>query len=409
MKVLQVNCVYKKGSTGRITYDLHRSLLSVGIDSIVCYGRGALVNEPGVYKICPEWYSKLNNAWSRLTGIMYGSCFFSTNRLISLIKYIKPDIVVLQCLNGYFVNIYRLIAWLKKSKVETFVVLHAEFMYTANCGFAIDCEKWRYGCGKCPRMKCETKSLYIDGTARSWKKMFCAFAGFDQASIISVSPWIMNRAKQSPILCNNNHFVIYNSIDIEAFHTYDTAKLKRELCIDEKKIVFHATSAFSTEKDHIKGGWYVTQLAKKMPTVQFVVAGVCDNVTSVPDNVILLGEIDDPQIMGQYYSMADLTIITSKREAFSLVVAESLCCGTPVVGFKAGAPESIAIQQFTAFVEHGDLDSLYEKTVRFLLTDFDKSSISEIARGVYIQKSKHLNDLIFERNEGRAHNGKIAQ
>ena len=27
MKVLQVNCVYKKGSTGKITYDLHSGLI----------------------------------------------------------------------------------------------------------------------------------------------------------------------------------------------------------------------------------------------------------------------------------------------------------------------------------------------------------------------------------------------
>lgn len=28
MKVLQVNCVYKKGSTGKITYDLQKGLYS---------------------------------------------------------------------------------------------------------------------------------------------------------------------------------------------------------------------------------------------------------------------------------------------------------------------------------------------------------------------------------------------
>ena len=100
MKVLQVNCVYKKGSTGKITYDLHKGLLDAGINSVVCYGRGALVKEPRVYKTCPEWYSKLNNAWSRVTGIMYGGCFFSTDKLISIIKKEKPDIVHLQCING---------------------------------------------------------------------------------------------------------------------------------------------------------------------------------------------------------------------------------------------------------------------------------------------------------------------
>ncbi len=34
-----------------------------------------------------------------------------------------------------------------------------------------------------------------------------------------------------------------------------------------------------------------------------------------------------------------------------MVTAESLCCGTPVVGFTAGGPESIAIDAFSNFVE----------------------------------------------------------
>ena len=114
MKVLQINSVYGKGSTGKITQDLHRALQDRGIDSVVCYGRGGKVREPGVYKTCGELYSKCNNLLSRFTGIMYGGCFFSTNRLIRIIQKEKPDVVHLQCINGYFVNIYRLVIWLKK-------------------------------------------------------------------------------------------------------------------------------------------------------------------------------------------------------------------------------------------------------------------------------------------------------
>jgi len=141
MKILQVNVVYKKGSTGKITYDLHKGMLDAGIESVICYGRGELVKEPGVYKTCPEWYSKLNNALTRITGVMYGGCFFSTNRLISIIKKEKPDVVHLQCINGYFVNIYRLITWLKKEHIKTMLTLHAEFMFTANCGHALECDR----------------------------------------------------------------------------------------------------------------------------------------------------------------------------------------------------------------------------------------------------------------------------
>ena len=54
--------------------------------------------------------------------------------------------------------------------------------------------------------------------------------------------------------------------------------------------------------------------------------------------------------------MANLTILTSQFETFSMVCAESLCSGTPVVGFKAGAPEQISIQQYSEFVEYGKID-----------------------------------------------------
>ena len=90
MKVLQVNVVYGKGSTGKITKVLHDNLLSKNIDSIVCYGRGQNSEDPKVIKICGEMYSKINNLYSRICGLMYGGCFFSTKRLIKeIIFYVK--------------------------------------------------------------------------------------------------------------------------------------------------------------------------------------------------------------------------------------------------------------------------------------------------------------------------------
>ena len=127
MKILQVNCVYNKGSTGKIVHDIHTELQKRGIDSVVCYGRGKRVQEPNVYKTSGELYAKANNLWSRVTGLMYGGCFFSTSRLIAIIKKEQPDVVHLHCINGYFVNIYRLITWLKKSRIKTVLTLHAEF------------------------------------------------------------------------------------------------------------------------------------------------------------------------------------------------------------------------------------------------------------------------------------------
>lgn len=383
MKVLQINCVYKKGSTGKITYELHKGLIDAGIESIVCYGRGERVDEPDVYKVCPEWYSKLNNAWSRINGIMYGGCFFSTNKLISIIKRENPDIVHLQCINGYFVNIYRLITWLKRHHVKTVLTLHAEFMYTANCGHALDCERWKVGCGQCPRRKEETRSLFFDRTNQSWKRMLNAFDGFDNLSVVSVSPWLMERAKQSPILKKKHHCVVYNGVDTNVFHPYETFNLRKNYGGTNQKIVFHATPLFSTEKWHFKGGWYICEVAKRMPDVLFLVAGKHDEHVIVPDNVILLGKIDDMNQLAQYYSMADVTVITSKRETFSMVVAESLCCGTPVVGFKAGGPEQIAIPEYSRFSDFGNLKNMENNIMKFLKQKVEQEEVVSMAKQRY--------------------------
>lgn len=386
MKILQVNCVYNKGSTGKIMYDIHIYLQKLGHSSIVCYGRGNKSYDKDVYKTCGELYSKFNNLLSRFTGIMYGGCFFSTNKLIDIIKREKPDIVHLHCINGYFVNIYRIIKWLNHNNVSTVLTLHAEFMYTANCAHALDCEKWKTGCGNCPRLRKETNSLFFDRTHRSWTEMMQSFKGFNNLTVVSVSPWLMDRAKQSPILRDKKHITVLNGIDTEIFKLYYEKNIKKELGIKNEKIVFHATPKFSNNPDHIKGGYYILELAKKMKNIKFVVAGNYTDDFSAPDNVILLGNISSKEKLAELYSMSDLTVIASRKETFSMIVAESLCCGTPVAGFKAGAPEQIAIPEYSRFVDYGNIEALENIITELLTTSFNKKDIADAAQKQYARE-----------------------
>lgn len=390
MKVLQVNCVYNTGSTGKITAILHKDLTENDIKSVVCYGRGKKVNEPNVYKTCSETYAKFNNLLSRFTGIMYGGCLFSTDRLIKIIKKEKPDIVHLQCINGYFVNIYRLVNWLKNNNVKTVLTLHAEFMFTANCGHSFDCEGWKTGCGKCTKFKAETKSLLFDGTARSFKKMQKAFDGFKKENliIVSVSPWLMERAKQSPILAGKQHTVVMNGLDTSVFYPREVGKLKSGLGITDEKIIFHVTPFFSDSPEHIKGGYYIIKLAEmlKGENVKIIVAGSHPENLKVPDNILLLGKVNDQNRLAELYSAADVTVIASKRETFSMVCAESLCCETPVAGFKAGGPETISIPQFCEFVDFGNVDLLYKAVDNFLNSTKENVAAAKTALQIYGNK-----------------------
>ena len=300
---------------------------------------------------------------------------------MEIIRHERPDLVHLHCVNGYFLNLYRLIEWLKENQVPTVLTLHAEFFYTANCSSARDCEQWRTGCVRCPaRVRAPGR------TRRSYQAMLRAFQGFgDGLTVVSVSPWLGERAAASPILREFRHAVIGNGVDPDVFRPRDARARRAALGFGSERVVLHVTSEFCDTPGHCKGGDALLRLADRLrgQPVRVVVAGRCRLSGPVPDNVVLLGEVTDRRLLAQYYSMADLTVLTSRQEAFSMPVAESLCCGTPVVGFRAGAPEQIALPRYSEFVPQGDLTALADCVRRWLETETDRAAVAAQARERY--------------------------
>lgn len=365
-KVLQINSVYGIGSTGRLTRDLHHALVRDGFESIVLYGRGPSSQDECVIRVCSDLYGKAQSLASRLTGLSYGGCSLSTATILKIISRAQPDIVHLQCVNEHFVNVYRLVSWLRDNRIRTVLTLHADFMFTANCGSSLGCEGWRDGCRVCPNVKRATKSLLLNRTAESYDRLRIAFDGFgNRLSVVSVSPWLMERAKSSPMLVGFRHSTIMNGIDTSIFRPIYSQDVRQLQLLDGRSIVLHVTSQFDDSQDYLKGGSYVLELARRMinDRVMFVVIGPSRVTSVIPENVVLLGKLSEASELACWYNAASCTLLTSKQETFSLVCAESLCCGTPVVGFRAGGPESIAYRAASTFVSHGDLDAL-ESCVR---------------------------------------------
>ncbi|EPB8157518.1 glycosyltransferase [Clostridium perfringens] len=381
MKVLQVNCVYNRGSTGKIVYDIHQYLINKNFESIVCYGRLQSENEKNIFKTSSEILAKLNNLKARFTGIQYGGCYFSTRKLINIIKREKPNVVHLHCLNGFFVNIYKILDFLKKNNIKTVITLHAEFMYTVNCSHAYECNKWKKGCGDCPDLKRATNSYFFDNTNKAWMKMLKAFQDFENLSIVSVSSWLEKRAKESKILSNKKHTTILNGIETEKIFYPRLENINNKLI--NEKIIIHVTANFNNE---IKGGKYIIELAKRLKSynIKFLVIGNDKNQKKLPENIIDIGKLKDQNKLAYYYSKADLAIITSKKETFSMVCAEALSCGTPIVGFKAGAPEEIALKKYSEFVEYGDIDELEKCVLKWLYKkDINHDHMVKLAQKKY--------------------------
>lgn len=399
MKVLQINVVYKKGSTGKIVHDIHTNLLNNKIQSMVCYGRGEGNYEPHVYKIAPEWIMKIQSINSRITGYAYSGCTISTRKLIKFIDEEKPNIIHLHCLNGYFVNIYKLLNYLKLKNIKTILTLHAEFMYTAGCGYAYDCEQWKIGCcingESCPGYNTlRPRSWIFNKCSKEWNMMKETFSGFDNLILCPVSDWVKDRAKQSPFLQDKQFITITNGVDNNIFKVRECDYLRQKHGIKDEKVILHVTPNFKSE---IKGGKYVLEIANRLKNenIRIIIVGFNGDRSQLPANVISLEHTSDQEELAAYYSMADITLLTSKKETFSMICAESLCCGTPVVGFEAGAPETISIKKFSQFVEFGNLDKLEEVVRLWLYTkDIPGKEISNKAKKIYskdIMYNKYFN------------------
>lgn len=359
MKIMHINCS-DHGSTGKIIMELVKAADERKWESVLCVPKKVMDVPVKTYISSLKYEQAIYKRICYLGGLRYGIAPLSTMKIIAYIRKESPQVVHLHSINCNMVNIYKLLDYLKKNHIPTVVTNHAEFFYTGSCSHANDCEQWIKGCRTCMDVRSATLSKTFDRTHTAWNKMRKAFNGFSHIQIVSVSPWGDQRSKKSGILGHLPNCTIMNGIDTQIFKPITDMTIKKRLGIDPSmKIIVHVTAQFSDDKADPKGGFYILELAKKLKdNVVVIVVGKNNSNNLLPSNVLTVGEILDQTELAKYYSMADLTVITSKRETYSMPVAESLCCGTPVIGFCAGGPESIAIKEYSEFVEYGNMNKL---------------------------------------------------
>ncbi len=256
--LIDVNCKYS--STGKIVYDLYKNIRSDGGEAAICYGRGPLIKEDNIYKFGIDFETYIHAALSRLTG--YNGCFseFSTNRLIRYIEKYKPDIIHIHELHAYFVNIYKLINYIKQKNIPVVWTFHCEYMYTGKCGHAYDCTNFEKSCGNCPAVREYPQSIWFDKTKHmlDMKKKLLQDWDF---SIVTPSQWLADRVKMS-FLKDKHIGVIHNGIDTSIFKPIDSSDIRIKLGIPQDNKIILAVAP--NIMDEIKGGQWILKLAEIM-------------------------------------------------------------------------------------------------------------------------------------------------
>ena len=83
---------------------------------------------------------------------------------------------------------------------------------------------------------------------------------------------------------------------------------------------------------------------------------------------VYLNGFVDRKLLRHYYWAADLTIVPSRLEAFSITALESMACGVPVIGYKGGGIEDLILDSVTGFLVRDDMEAA-EKIALLAMND----------------------------------------
>lgn len=392
MKVIISNWVYDWGSTGFILRDLKTGLQSYNIDVKVACGVNKGEYDKDVFCFNNTFFMKCYLKLTEWGWPKFHGSTIATRRFINMIKREKPNLVHLHLLHCGSLNLYYLLDFLGKNNIKTVITHHAELYYTGGCGHTYDCNAWIDSeCRGCYDVREAIGAKHWGNPHLLWQKMYAAFNVFsvDNLLFTAVSPWVKSRMMMSPITKRFDCDVVFNGIETSIFYRRNVNSHYFADNNKGKPVVLFVSANFDplSTKD-VKGSRHVVQIARQLSDVKFVVVATSyKNIENLPDNIFFWGRAKSQDELAELYSNADITMLTSRRETFSMICAESLCCGTPIVGFYAGGPESIALKDYSCFVKNGDTKALGESIKCFLNKSFDRHIIAEEASTIYSKEN----------------------
>jgi len=336
MKILHINAIYGRLSTGTIVKDIQELCIASGIESYAV----APIVAPGfecreVYHMGNAFDEKVHALLSRITG---KQAYFSTIPTLMLLKHIKslkPDIVHLHNLHNNFINYPMLMKHLNKCNVQVIVTLHDCWFYTGGCTHYthLNCDKWLQSCGKCP----DTHIKLYDSSRAVLNDRMRFFRGRWNVTVVGVSDWIRRESIRN-VFHGCKNFTVYNGIDQSVFRP-SPSNLRKQLGLEGKCVILGPATKWL---DPIRKQDFVDFAANLKKDEVLLLFGCKDLQMQVPERVLLYGFTYNREELAQLYSMADVFANCSYEESLSLINVECQACGTPVVTFdNTGMAETV--------------------------------------------------------------------
>lgn len=248
--------------------------------------------------------------------------------------YDWANIINLHWINDGFINIKHLNN-IKKPIVWT---LRDMWPMTGGCHYAMDCQRYKTGCGNCIQLK-SIKKNDLSSYVLKRKEQYIP----KNVKLIGISNWLSQEAENSKIFCNFDIETIQNNINTNNFKFLDKDMARKKLKITtNKKIILCGSKSI---KDFYKGFDKFIEALNFLNNEKYFLCffGHFDNslANGLTFEYKKFGYIDDDNILNNLYSSADVFVSPSRMEAFGKTIAEAMSSGTPAVCFNATGPKDI--------------------------------------------------------------------
>lgn len=417
MKLLLVN-TYPRGGAANACLRLHEGLLKIGVDSQLLLRESYSGQLPNIstYRT-PEvampthpplslrswWYEKRTKSYqkqvekyqiylkeleeqqqfirSRPKGLEMFSFPTSNYDFTKSEAYQNVDLINLHWVADFLD--YK--SFFQKNKKPVVWTLHDMSAFTGGD----HCEESYWGINE--NTGKPKKRRYTDAEKILHKKVLeqkkTIFSQVDGLHVVTPSVWLSKELNKSNIIKPKSYHIIPNSVDTDIFCYKDRGSAREVLGISQKKsiMLFVSTSLERTLKGFAFLLKSIESLQERRDDFLLLTIGQKNNTFKLK-NTFDLGYIQDERLLSIAYAAADVFVIPSLMDNLPNTVLESLCCGTPVVGFPVGGiPDMVQDGKNGYLCPEISVDALTATLEKFLANPdvFDREEIAKTAAKKY--------------------------
>ena len=366
-KLLHINPVLRTStSTGRIIQEIGAVAMEAGWDNYIAYSKGRDGVRPSQSKLLPVG-SKLSIALHGLITRffdMHGlGSKLATRRFVREIEKLRPDVMHIHNIHGYFLNYKILFEYLSKADIPVVWTVHDCWLYTGHCYHyaSVGCEKWKTQCENCPQKTAFPTSIFLDRSRQNFNDKKAAFTSLKNLTIVTVSEWMKGEMSHS-FLKDCYYQVIHNGIDLNVFDVQpDDRAVREKYGLGDRNIILGLASIWSKEK-----GWddFVKMSEMLNEDEVIVMVGVSEEQQKrLPRNIVAIRRTENVRQLAELYSAATAFVNPTWQDNYPTVNLEAIACGTPVVTYRTGGSIEVITEDTGRIVEQGDVAGLL-KAVR---------------------------------------------